>query len=153
MRFMQSEKTSCFVDTNLLIYSLDPQEAEKRPVAAALLKRLVDTGTLVLSPQSLNELYRAMTERRDLLPRLEARAYVISLLRFCTAPYDFEVTRRAWQLQEQHRFGWWDTMLLASASLAKCDYFFSEDMQHERAAGGLTILNPFHLAPDSQFIR
>ena len=117
---MPSERTSCFVDTNLLVYSLDPRETERRRAAGALLKNLVDTGTLVLSPQSLNECYRALTERRDLLPRHAARAYVVSLLRFCTAPYDFDVTRRAWQIQEQHRFGWWDTMLLASASLARC---------------------------------
>ena len=150
---MPSERTSCFVDTNLLIYSLDPQETERRHAAGILLKNLVDTNTLVLSPQSLNECYRALTERRDLLSRNAARAYVISLLRFCTAPYNFEVTRRAWQIQEQHRFGWWDTMLLASASLAHCSVFFSEDMQHQRAVDGLTILNPFRLGPNFQFIR
>jgi predicted nucleic acid-binding protein len=118
-----------------------------------LLKNLVDTNTLVLSPQSLNECYRALTERLDLLPRDAARAYVVSLLRFCTAPYDFEVTQRAWQIQERHRFGWWDTMLLASASIAQCGYFFSEDMQHERAVDGLTLLNPFRLDPNVHFIR
>ena len=150
---MPNERTSCFVDTNLLIYSLDPQETERRQVAAGLLKNLTDTGTLVLSPQSLNECYRALTERRDLLPRHAARAYVISLLRFCTAPYDFDVTRRAWQIQERHRFGWWDTMLLASASLARCGVFFSEDMQHEHSVDGLTILNPFRLKPSFQFSR
>ena len=144
---MPNERTSCFVDTNLLICSLDPLETKKRPAAAALLKNLIDTNRLVLSPQSLNECYRAVTERRDLLPRPAARAYVISLLRFCTAPYDFDVTQRAWQIQEQHRFGWWDTMLLASASLARCDVFFSEDMQHEREVNGVTILNPFRLDP------
>ena len=146
---MPNERTSCFVDTNLLIYSIDPRETERRHVAAALLNNLVDTGRLVLSPQSLNECYRALTERRDLLPRYAAQAYVISLLQFCTAPYDFDVTRRAWQIQERHRFGWWDTMLLASASIAQCDFFFSEDMQHERAVDGLTILNPFRLDPNS----
>ena len=150
---MPNERTSCFVDTNLLIYSLDPQETERRQVAAGWLKNLTDTGTLVLSPQSLNECYRALTERRDLLPRHAARAYVISLLRFCTAPYDFDVTRRAWQIQERHRFGWWDTMLLASALLARCGVFFSEDMQHEHSVDGLTILNPFRLKPSFQFSR
>ncbi len=44
-------------------------------------------------------------------------------------------------------------MLLASASLARCDLFFSEDMQHEQTVEGLTILNPFKLAPDFQLSR
>jgi predicted nucleic acid-binding protein len=34
-------------------------------------------------------------------------------------------------------------MLLASAVLAGCRVFVSEDMQHGRELGDLTILNPF----------
>jgi len=149
---MPNERISCFVDTNLLIYSLDPQEPGKRRVAGDLLKNLAGTDTLVLSPQSLNECYRALTERRG-FPRNAARAYVVYLLRFCTAPYDFDVTQRAWQIQDRHGFGWWDTMLLASASLARCDLFFSEDMQHGYAVDGVTILNPFRLEPNFQSSR
>ena len=71
---MPNGKTSCFVDTNLLIYSLDPQEGERRRLAGDLLKNLADTDRLVLSPQSLNECYRALTERRG-FPRSDARAW------------------------------------------------------------------------------
>jgi predicted nucleic acid-binding protein len=149
---MPKERTSCFVDTNLLIYSLDPEEKGRRQVAGDLLKSLADTDTLVLSPQSLNECYRALTERRR-FPRDAARAYVVYLQRFCTAPYDFDVTQRAWRIQDQHGFSWWDCVLLASACLAECDLFFSEDLQHERTVGGLTVLNPFQLEPDFQFSR
>ena len=76
-RFMPNAKTSCFVDTNLLVYSLDPQDGERRRVAGDLLTDLANTDTLVLSPQSLNECYRALTERRGLLRREAARAYVV----------------------------------------------------------------------------
>ncbi len=150
---MPNARTSCFVDTNLLIYSIDPQETERRRVAGDLLTNLADTDTLVLSPQSLNECYRALTERRGLLPRNAARAYIVYLHRFCTAPYDFDVTQHAWRIQDQHGFSWWDCMLLASASLAGCELFFSEDMQHERTVDGLTILNPFQLSPNFPFAR
>jgi predicted nucleic acid-binding protein len=92
-----------------------------------------------------------LTERRG-FPRNAARAYVVYLLR-CTAPYDFDVTQRAWQIQDRYGFGWWDTMLLASASLARCELFFSEDMQHEYAVDGVTILNPSRLEPDFQSSR
>ena len=146
---MPNGKTSCFVDTNLLIYSLDPQEGERRRLAGDLLKNLADTGRLVLSPQSLNECYRALTERRG-FPRSDARVYVIYLDRFCTAPYDFDVTQHAWRIQDRHGFGWWDSMLVASASIARCTLFFSEDMQHGRAVDGLTILNPFRTDPGFQ---
>jgi predicted nucleic acid-binding protein len=145
---MPNARTSCFVDTNLLIYSLDPQDAERRQVAGDLLTRLASSDTLVLSPQSLNECYRALTERRGLLPREAARAYVIYLNRFCTAPYDFDVTQHAWRIQDQHGFSWWDCVLLASAYFAGCGVFFSEDLQHGRRVDHLTIMNPFRMRRD-----
>ncbi len=150
---MPSGKTSCFADTNLLVYTMDPEEAAKRLRAKDLLTRIVSHHTLVLSPQSLNECYRVMTEKRGLMPRNEARLLVWAWSEFCTAPYNFDVTQQAWQIQDQHGFDWWDCMLLASASLARCDLFFSEDMQHEQSVAGLTILNPFKLAPNFNFSR
>jgi predicted nucleic acid-binding protein len=44
-------------------------------------------------------------------------------------------------------------MLLGSAALARCEIFFSEDMQHRRRIGPMTILSPFRLQPDFNFSR
>lgn len=145
---MPNGKMSCFVDTNLIVYTIDPNEPEKRRRTKDFLNRIIKRHTLVLSPQSINECYRAVTERRGLMPRNEARLFVYALTEFCTAGYDFEVTQRAWQIQDEHGFSWWDCMLLASASLAQCDVFMSEDLQHERRIERLTILNPFKLDSD-----
>jgi len=87
------------------------------------------------------------------MPRNEAQLFVFALSAFCRAPYDFDVTRMAWQIQAESGFGWWDCTLLSSAVLAGCDVFLSEDMQHERTIESLTILNPFKLAPDFQLSR
>jgi predicted nucleic acid-binding protein len=100
-------------------------------------------GTLVLSAQSLNEFYRVTTDRRGLFDRGEARAEIIRLASFCTAPYDFGVTQHAWRIQDQHGFSWWDCVLLASAYFANCGVFFSEDLQHGRRVDDMTIINPF----------
>jgi predicted nucleic acid-binding protein len=141
---------NCFIDTNLIVYTVDPQEPEKRQQAKDFLTRIIRRHTLVLSPQSLNECYRVVTEKRGLMPRNEARLFVYAWSDFCTANYDFEVTRKAWQIQDQHRFGWWDCMLLASASSARCDVFMSEDMQHGQRVDELVVLNPFKLDRDFQ---
>ena len=58
-------------------------------------------------------------------------------------PYDFNVTQKAWQIQNENEFGWWDCTLLASALLAGCELFLSEDMQHGRRFQELVIENPF----------
>ncbi len=87
------------------------------------------------------------------MPRNEAQLFVFALSEFCSAPYDFDVTQKAWQIQDQNGFAWWDCTLLASAMLAGCDLFLSEDMQHEQVIESLTIVNPFKLSHDFQFAR
>jgi predicted nucleic acid-binding protein len=79
------------------------------------------------------------------MPRNDAQRFVRAWLKYSTAPYDFEVTQQAWKIQDRHGYGWWDSMLLASASLAGCDLFLSEDMRHEQEIENMTILNPFQL--------
>jgi predicted nucleic acid-binding protein len=79
--------------------------------------------------------------------------YVAALQTYCTAPYDFDVTRLAWRIQDTHGFGWWDSMLLASASIARCELFISEDMQHGRHLGDMTIVSPFDLLSTFRLFR
>jgi predicted nucleic acid-binding protein len=150
---MPNGKMNCFADTNLIVYTVDPNEPEKRQRSKDFLNQIINRHTLVLSPQSLNECYRVITEKRGLMPRNDAQLFLFALTEFCSAPYDFEVTRKAWQIQERNNFGWWDCTLLASALLAGCNLFLSEDTQHERTIENMTILNPFKLAPDFDFSR
>jgi predicted nucleic acid-binding protein len=148
---MPNETMSCFLDTNLLVYGVDPREVDKRQLMKDFLRRTINRHTLVLSPQTLNELYRVITEKRDLMPRNEAQLFVWSWTQFCTAPYDFDVTQRAWQLQDRYGYRWWDCVLLASATIASCDLFLSEDLQHGQMIGDLKIVNPFRIDPTSLF--
>jgi predicted nucleic acid-binding protein len=144
---MPSGKMNCFADTNLLIYVADPAEPVKRPQVRDLLVQIIRRRLLVLSPQSLAECYVVVAEKRGLMPRNDARRFVRAWRPYCTAPYDFEVAQQAWRLQDRYEFAWWDCMLLASALLAGCGTFFSEDMHHEQDVDGMTILNPFRLDP------
>jgi predicted nucleic acid-binding protein len=140
---MPNAKTNYFVDTNILIYAVDPAEREKRSVAADLLRRMIGNRTLVLSAQSLNECYRVITDRRRMMPRADARRFVAAFVPFCSAPYSSEVTSLAWRIQDAVGFSWWDCVLVGSAVLAGCKVLLSEDMQHGHTLNGLTIMNPF----------
>jgi predicted nucleic acid-binding protein len=144
---MPNGKMSLFADTNLLVYVTDPAAAEKRVLVRDFLEQIIRHHTLVLSPQSLNECYRVVTEKRGLMGKNDAQRFVRAWQKYSTAPYDFDVTRTAWQIQDRHGFGWWDSMLLASASLARCELFLSEDMQHEHRIGDMTIVSPFKIDP------
>jgi predicted nucleic acid-binding protein len=59
----------------------------------------------------------------------------------------------AWEIQDSNGFCWWDCMLLASALLARCSIFLSEDLQHGRTVDDMTVLNPFKLDPTLSLSR
>ena len=140
---MRSMTARLFVDTNILIYALDPAEPERRTVSADLLRRTIKSQLLILSPQSLNEAYRVLTQRRRLMPIAETRAYLGGLAPWCLAPLDADTTLRAWSVQDETGYGWWDSLLLASALRAGCKLFVSEDMQDGREIAGMRITDPF----------
>jgi len=44
---------------------------------------------------------------------------------------------------DDHKFSFWDAMLLETAVHAGVTRFFSEDMQHGRCWKGMSIQNPY----------
>jgi len=132
-----------FVDTNILIYALDPDDPMKRAASADLLRRTIANHTLALSPQNLNECYRVLTQRRRLVPIEAARSFLTHLMPWCIAPLDAQTTVKAWAVQDEAGLAWWDALLIASALIAGCKLFASEDMQDGQLISGMRIVNPF----------
>ncbi len=139
-----------FIDTNILIYALDPAEPMKRAASTDLLRRTIANHTLVLSPQNLNECYRVLTERRRLVPVEAARSFLTHLAPWCVAPLDARTTIKAWAVQDEASLAWWDALLIASALLAGCKLFMSEDMQDGQVISGMRIVNPFGARQNKQ---
>ena len=132
-----------FVDTYILIYALDPADPLKRAVSADLLRQTISRRTLMLSPQSLNECYRVLTQRQRLMPVVEARAFVRLLAPWAIAPLDAATTERAWAVQDDAGLSWWDSLMVAAALRAECRLFVSEDLQDGAVVGDMRIANPF----------
>jgi predicted nucleic acid-binding protein len=132
-----------FVDTNVLIYALDPSDPLKRQVSADLLRQTIKSHTLTLSPQSLNECYRVLSDRRRLMPVDQARAYVKTLAPWAIAPLDAATTERAWAVQDTAKLSWWDSLMVAAALRADCRLFISEDLNDGQVIDGMRIASPF----------
>ena len=132
-----------FFDTNILIYGLDPSDPDRRSIAAELMASFRRKGGMVTSPQTLNECYRVLTDRRKLMARGDARAYIEALIPTCTAPVDVPTTLRAWEIQESAGFAWWDCLMMSSALAAGCKVYLTEDAQSGRSIRGMTLINPF----------
>ena len=132
-----------FVDTNILIYALDPADPAKRQVSADMLRQTISSRTLTLSPQSLNEAYRVLCQRRRLVPVSAARGYIKTLAPWAIAPLDAATTLRAFDVEDETGYSWWDSLMLAAALRAGCRLFVSEDLSHGRDVSGMRIANPF----------
>ncbi len=134
------------VDTNVILYTLDPRETAKRPVCVKWLKTLIAQGSITISPQVCNEV-RSAGVRRLNLPAGEVRTVVRNLLPFCTAPLTAAEIDRALEIEQRYRASWWDAVLLASAIGAGCTHFLTEDGQSAPVIEGVKIVNPFASEP------
>jgi predicted nucleic acid-binding protein len=105
----------CFLDTNILLYSIstDPSEAAKRSRALALL----DRDDAALSVQVLSEFYVQATRatRTDRLPHDTAAGLVRCWLRFAIQDNSVAVLRHALEIHVAHRFSYWDSAIIAAA--------------------------------------
>jgi predicted nucleic acid-binding protein len=133
---------SAFVDTNVLLYSIDRGEPEKRRIATAL---ICERGEeLVLSAQVLSEFYAVATRRlAEPMPEAEAAAFVDDLGRLPVVAIDFEVVRDGIRWSREAQLSYWDGLILAAARHAGCETLLTEDLSHGATIGGIVIDNPF----------
>ena len=140
---------SVFVDSSVIICSLDRGNRTKHEVAQAWLRRLGSSDLMAMSPQVLNEAYSVLTLKHGLHPTADGvRSALMQLARWVTAPLTVETIAGAWGLQDRYGLRIWDALLLASASAVGCDYFLSEDLNDGQRYGAVQAINPFRHAPE-----
>jgi predicted nucleic acid-binding protein len=139
---MSGERT--FVDTNVLVYAYDVDAEHKHEIAKRHLAELWDDQTGALSVQVLQEFYVTVTRK---LPKPVTRRTARELI----ATYDTWVPHRpvvadivaASELEERHRLSFWDALVVVSAQRCECTTLLSEDLQHGRRFGTVTVVDPF----------
>ena len=132
-----------FIDTNVLLYSLDLQAAQ--PAKATIATRLLTRTDLVLSVQVLQEFYVQATHARrpDALPHAIATSLIQKWLRFRVQENSVALLQAALVLKDRYRISYWDAAILAAAKAAGCREVFSEDLNHGQDYDGVTVVNPF----------
>ena len=132
-----------FIDTNVLLYSLDLQAAQ--PAKATIATRLLTRTDLVLSVQVLQEFYVQATHARrpDALPHAIATSLIQKWLRFRVQENSVALLQAALVLKDRYRISYWDAAILAAAKAAGCREVFSEDLNHGQDYAGVTVVNPF----------
>ncbi len=126
-----------FFDTNILVYA---QEADRKGERA---RALMAKGG-VISVQVLNELANVLRKKhRRSWTEIEQVLGDVDDALDEAVPVTFEIHAAAVVLAREHGLSIYDALIVAAALEAGCDTLFSEDMQHQRAFGGMRIVNPF----------
>lgn len=137
-----------FVDTNVLVYARDNAEPAKQRAALAWLEFLWRERAGRISMQVLSEFYVCVTAKlRPGLPPAQAWHDVEDLLVWDPLSLNRAVLDRAFHVQNEFKFAWWDALIVAAAQLQHCAFLLTEDMQAGQNLGGVHVINPFAVAP------
>lgn len=130
------------VDTNILFYTMDPQQPAKAGVALQLLATLQDW---VIPWQVYCELANGLRKLEALgADRQNCRSMLAALRNEKRIFMPTEATvERALALQDRFSLSFWDANLVAACLENKMSFLFSEDITGYANIDGLTLSNPF----------
>ena len=135
--------TNLTVDTNILIYSVDPTDAVKHAIAKTLMAS-VYLGGGPLPLQCLTEFYAVCAKKAHLATSNRIAEVVADASQSMQIfPASHEDLLAAMKIHQQHRIQFFDALLLATARRAGCRIILSEDVQDGRDYDGITVRNPF----------
>lgn len=127
-----------FLDTNVLIYAF--AAGDRRSARAEAL--LAEGG--VIGVQALNEFTNvARRKLRWDWQEVEAALAVIAALTGPARPLTADIHGKAVELARDNALSFYDALIVAAAADARCRVLLTEDLQHGRKLGGVTIQNPF----------
>ena len=141
---------SVFVDTNVLVYARDLSVPHKQQRAHEWISALWASRLGRTSVQVLNKYYVTVT--RKLSPGLaarDARADVSDLRAWLPVPISASLLDYAFAAEDRFGLSYWDSLIVAAAQAAECDYLLNEDLQDGQRLDSVTVLNPFTHRPET----
>ncbi len=137
-----------FVDTNVFLYAVDDANLQKQHAAREWTSELWKTRRGRTSFQVLQEFY-AKAIQKSLASRQAARAEVKDLLAWRPVPIQAGILLEGWKVQDRYQLSFWDSLIVAAAKAASCQYLLTEDLNAGQDLDGVIVVNPFRSTPDS----
>lgn len=131
-----------FIDTNIIVYSMDRSTRKKQGQARALLQVAGERGLGVISTQVMQEFYVAATRKLGVDP-LYAKEILHSLLHFEVVAIGPNLINEAIDCSILQRISFWDALIVVAAESANCSEIWSEDLSDEQIIRGVKVINPF----------
>jgi len=134
-----------FLDTNVLVYLVDEADAAKHAVARGLVQEALVNGSGIISFQVVQETLNVLTRKLKVVASAEdAKSFLqhtlLPLWRVQPSPALYAA---ALDIQRRQRFGFYDSLIVASALESGCRRLLSEDLRHGQRIGRLRVENPF----------
>jgi len=134
-----------FLDTNIFVYTFDPNARAKASKSASLVRKAADTGEGVVSYQVVQEFFNVAFRRfSPAMTVPEAEQYLITVFRPLLAVHSSPALYiSALTIKTRYRLGWYDSLIVAAALEAGCSSLYTEDLHHGSEIETLRIENPF----------
>ena len=133
-----------FLDSNVLVYSVDESPAEKSKHERAVELLSAQPESLGVSTQVLQEFYVVTTRKlkSPLSEELAARA-VRGIAKLDVVGVDVPLVLSAVDTSRTAQVSLWDALIIEAASRAGCERVLSEDLNAGQVIRGVRIENPF----------
>ncbi len=132
-----------FLDSNVLVYSVDLRFPAKRAQAKELIDRSITDNSGCISYQVIQETLNVLSGKLG-VPGEQIRELLDdALLPLWTVNPTASLYRSALSLRGRRGFSFYDSLIAAAALEEGCQRLYSEDLQHGQQIQGLTILNLF----------
>lgn len=131
-----------FIDTNILVYSVDSNDKSKQKQARKILKSTVENNSPVISTQVLQEFYSATTSKLK-LDKIIAKSIMHNFHHMETVQIDLELIEQGIDISILSQISFWHGLIIAAAEQANCSLIYSEDLNSGQTIRGINIVNPF----------
>lgn len=130
-----------FVDTNVLVYALDPQSHKRQQKCREVLRKLSREGQGVISTQVLQEFYVASVKKLGVAP-LIAKGMMDFFENFEVIQVSPDLIKKAIDCHILNQISFWDALIVVSAESAQCEKIWTEDLNPGQTIHGVLIENP-----------
>ncbi|MBU1660803.1 MAG: PIN domain-containing protein [Chloroflexi bacterium] len=134
-----------FLDTNIFVYSFDPNAPQKKAEAVLLIQRALGSGAGMISTQVIQEFLNVATRKFAIPMKLDdSKNYLQKVLNpLCRIYPGLALYESGLEIQAESGYSFYDSLILAGAVRGGCSILYSEDLQAGQIIRGVQITNPF----------
>jgi predicted nucleic acid-binding protein len=130
-----------FIDTNILVYSIDQKNEDKKNKSRRTLKKIIESHQPVISTQVIKEFYVVSTNKLKADP-IVVKNIIHNFHNMEIVNNDLELIEQAIDISVISQLSFWDALIIAAAEKANCEFVFSEDLSSGQTYRGVMVINP-----------